>query len=98
MEKGVRALVESHSRHCEISRRWLRFGGGRGIHLSKLLEHRRPERADKFVECNLTMAAVLDSRSNSTTITSTYAGKVAVEYEANYMTKEGSGVHDAHCH
>ena len=36
------------------------------------------------------MAAVLDSRSNSITNTSTYAGKVSDEHEANYMTKEGA--------
>ena len=34
----------------------------------------------------------MDSHSNSSTITSTYAGEVAVEYEANYITKEGAGL------
>ena len=84
----------SHSRLYEICRQWLRFGGGRGIHPSQLWEQRHPKRRPKhdakFVECNLTMAAVLDSRSNSITNTSTYAGEVADEHEANYMTKEGA--------
>ena len=38
------------------------------------------------------MAALLDSHSNSSTITSTYTGEVADEYEANYMTKEGASL------
>ena len=38
------------------------------------------------------MAALLDSHSNSSTITSTYAGEVADEYEANYMMNEGAGL------
>ena len=55
-------------------------------------DQQRPKRDAKFVECNLTMAALLDSHSNSSTITSTYAGEVADEYEANYITKERAGL------
>ena len=45
-----------------------------------------------FVETNLIVAALLDSHSNSSAITSTDAGEIAEEYTVNYMTKEGAGL------
>ena len=99
MEKGVRALVEGRPLNTDTV---TFLDGGYDLEAGEFLprhpplpivwEQQRPKRDAKFVECNLTMAALLDSHSNSSTITSTYAGEVADEYEANYMTKEGAGL------
>ena len=93
MEKGVRALVEGRT----LDNDTVTFlDGGYDLEAGEFLsrhpplpivwEQQRPKCDAMFVECNLTMAALLDSHSNSSTITSTYAGEVADEYEANYMT------------
>ena len=99
MEKGVRALVEGRTLDNDTvtfldSGYDLEAGEFLPRHppLPIVWEQQRPKRDAKFVESNLTMAALLDCHSNSSTITSTYAGEVADEYEANYMTKEGAGL------